>query len=217
MALLASFFGGKPNIPQFIPVNAQAIQQQTLTGNSAALPQTIEQTAAINAAQFSNIDKLLAQATGGYYDRIRNSIGKNTADLVAGVIPGDVATAVKTNAAQRALYGGFAGSGAASNLTARDLGLTSLDLMSKGLDSATKWMNAISSTYQPVSVASMFARNTYDLPTALSHAVNERNAQFQREYVEKQWSWFNSFGQQATRFEDSLIQLVGDVAGAAMG
>ncbi len=47
MALIASFFEGKPNVPAFVPVNAQQVQSQTVTGNSGVIPETIAQTNAI--------------------------------------------------------------------------------------------------------------------------------------------------------------------------
>lgn len=215
MALLAEFFGGKPKVPAFTPVNAQDVQAATISGNTAALPATIAQTSAINAAQFANIDKLLADATGGYYNRIKTSIGKNTADLVAGVIPQDVSNAVRTNAASRSLYGGFGGSGMGANLTARDLGLTSLDLIGRGIGAATRWMSAVNNIYQPVSVGAMFARNTISPEFGIQQAVEERNAKFQHDYVQNQWDWYGSLGQRFTRFEDTLVQLAGSIAGAA--
>jgi hypothetical protein len=58
--------------------------------------------------------------------------GANTASFLRGEIPADVQTQVRNNAAETSLYGGFGGSQMARNLTARDFGLTSLNLIDKG-------------------------------------------------------------------------------------
>lgn len=213
MALLAEFFGGKPKVPEFKPVNAQTIQQQTLTGNTSALPETIAQTDTINAAQFANVDKLLQQASGGYYARLRDKSFANIEDLLNG---GDVTDVLRGTAASN-LYRGVAGTGFGLSTSIKNSADRAQANKMAGFDSLQRWLSGVNASYQPVSVASMFARNTYDLPTALNHATEERNAQFQRDYINEQWRWFGSFGQQFSRFEDSVLQLAGDIAGAATG
>lgn len=209
---MSEFFGGKPKVPAFTPVNAQAIQQQTLTGNTAALPETIAQTSAINAAQFANVDKLLAQASGGYYARLRDKGFSNIEDLLNG---GDVTDVLRGTAAQ-SLYNGVAGQGIWRSAAIKNSADRAQANKMAGFDSLQRWLSGVNSTYQPVSVASMFARNTYDLPTALNHATEERNAKFQRDYVKNQWDWYGSFGQQLIRFEDSVVQLAGSIAKAVV-
>lgn len=210
MALLAEFFGGKPRVPDYVPVNAQQVQQQTLTGNTAAIPETIAQTNALNAAQFSAVDKMLAQASGGVYSKLRDKALANTLDLLNG---GDITDVLRGTAAQN-LARGVAGTGFGQTTALQNSVSAVQANQARGFDSLQKWLAGVNATYQPVSVGAMFARNTYDLPTALNQAVEERNAKFQRDYVKNQWDWYGSFGQQMTRFEDSLIQLAGDIAGA---
>ena len=57
---------------------------------------------------------------------------QNAMALLRGELPPDVAAQVQRQAAGRALAGGYAGSQAAQNLTARDLGRTSLALQQAG-------------------------------------------------------------------------------------
>lgn len=57
---------------------------------------------------------------------------QNALALLRGELPPDVAAQVQRQAAGRAVSGGFAGSQAAGNLTARDLGRTSLALQQAG-------------------------------------------------------------------------------------
>jgi len=58
--------------------------------------------------------------------------GVNTAQFLRGQIPTDVQALVKNNAAETSLLGGYGGSQMSRNLTARDLGITSLDLIERG-------------------------------------------------------------------------------------
>ncbi len=61
----------------------------------------------------------------------------------------------------------------------------------------------------------MFARNTVSPEFGIQHAVEERDAKFQRDYVANQWDWYDSFGQKWARFEDTVVQLAGTIAKAA--
>lgn len=60
--------------------------------------------------------------------------GEKIGEFIEGKLPEDVSRAVARASAERAVAGGFgAGSGMGRNLTARDLGLTSLSLMDRGM------------------------------------------------------------------------------------
>jgi hypothetical protein len=63
--------------------------------------------------------------------------------LLRGELPPDLASQIQRNTASKALTGGYAGSQAARNLTARDLGRTSLDLQQAG---AQQFSNIIGTT-----------------------------------------------------------------------
>lgn len=211
MALFMEFVGGKPKVPEFVPVNAQDVQNQTISGNTSAIPATIEQTSALNAAQFANIDKMLAQASGGVYSKLRDKALANTMDLLNG---GDITDVLRGTAAAN-LARGVAGSGF-GRTTALQNSVNAVQANKlAGFSSLERWLSGANQTYQPISVGAMFARNTYDMPTALAHATEERNAKFQRDYVQNQWDWYDSPGQKLVRFEDTVVQLAGTIAGAA--
>jgi len=58
--------------------------------------------------------------------------GTNTASQLRGEVPSDVAQQIQRNTAEQSIFGGYGGSGMSRNLTSRDLGLTSLDMMQRG-------------------------------------------------------------------------------------
>ena len=72
MGLLGSFIGGRPEQVPFVPVDTQASQLKTVTGNTAIIPQSIAQANALNLGNFDNIDRMLAQASGGVYSKLRD-------------------------------------------------------------------------------------------------------------------------------------------------
>ena len=74
-----------------------------------------------------------AVSLGQKYDELLGSAGKLGQEMVSGKIPDDVAYAVKQAAGERALSRGLGSkSQAATFMTARDLGTTSLEIATKG-------------------------------------------------------------------------------------
>lgn len=155
---------------------------------------------------------MLERALPGY-GKLRDKTTGVIGDWLAGKIPDDVSDEVMRRSAGRALYGGFGGSGMARNLTARDLGLTSLDLVGKGMDAASKWISNARSGISQFDVSSMFIRPEFQA----QFAAQERNSQFQRDYVENQWDFYDSWGQKLVRFENTVVQLASSIAGGMMG
>ena len=214
MALFAEFFGGKPKVPKFKPVNVQQEQTKAIEGNVASLPALKSLGSDVNAFNTEQIQAMLRKVIPNY-DEMVSGVSGNINSWLKGEIPDDVSGAVQRNAAVRSLYGGYGGSGMSRNLVARDLGLTSLNLTQKGLDSATRWTMANAEMVRPgmFNVQSMFISPEFQA----KFAQEERNAKFQRDYVKNQWDWYGSFGQQMVRFEDTAVQLAASIGGSMAG
>lgn len=212
MALFSEFLGGTPRVPAFVPVDAQAEQQKAIAGNAAALPGAEALASNVNTFNQSQLDNQLNQLFGGQYGSIKNTITGNIQSELSGQLPQDVQDAVLRNSAVKSLYGGFGSSGMAANLSARDLGLTSLQLTQTGLNSAESWMG--SAAKAPLfDVSQMFIS-----PTAqVQFAQSERDAKFQHDYIQDQWDWYGSFGQQMNRFEDTAVQLASSMSSSMAG
>ena len=94
-------------------------------------PRTRELEAQRNAfARAQLLESLGIQVPG--YKEAQAQRAQNALALLRGELPADVAAQVQRQAAGRALAGGYAGSEAARNLTARDIGRTSLALQQAG-------------------------------------------------------------------------------------
>ena len=147
--------GGKPIVPD-APKLDEA-QQSAIEANQKALPAAQELASKTNLFNLQEIDKMLRFAIPGYED-LTKGVGDNIQSLLRGEVPKDVQDRLQTNDAVKALTGGYAGSGMHGNLTARDFGLTSLDLTQRGMSAAETWISDMARLYQPgmFNVASMF-------------------------------------------------------------
>lgn len=85
----------------------------------------------VNTANAENMRKLLEAGIPGYEGLQGQAIG-NIGSELRGELPPDVQAAIDRATAARAVAGGYGGSGMHRNLTARDLGLTSLNLSQRG-------------------------------------------------------------------------------------
>lgn len=188
MDFFAGLAEGKPTIPRFTPIDVQAEQAKAVAGNISILPNAQSMASSINTFNQAELERMLASMIPGYAN-IKNRISANIGDQLSGKIPDDVSQAVHRNSAVKSLYGGYGGTGAARNLTARDLGLASLDLTQRGLDAATRWVSSAAKAPQ-FDVTSMFIAPGFQA----QFAQQERDSQFQRDYASNLNDWQHSIG-----------------------
>ena len=155
-------------------------------------------------------DLQLRRAIPGY-DQLVQQASKNIGSALKGELPSDVSSQVMRSAAGRALAGGYAGAGVGRALTARDLGLTSLQLQNQGLAQAQNFIQQQRAfgMVQPFSVSSMFIT-----PAQRIGAIQEQQArQYGRDVTAAQVAAAPS------PFERSVGQMfsnVGNIAGGAL-
>lgn len=130
----SSVFGTKPGVAEYTPLDLAAEQKKAVGSNIAAMP---------------DIEALLNKILPGYSDMVKQG-SKNTLSLLKGEIPQDVQQRVRSTDAFQSLMGGFAGSDMSKALTARDFGLTSLQLMGQGTNSAQQWANIAHGNVSPM-------------------------------------------------------------------
>lgn len=150
--------GSKPKIPELKPIDFAAEQRQAIQQNIASLEPATELAQKTTAAEQSQLEAQLRRAIPGY-DQLVKQAGANIGAALRGEISPEASAQVQRSTAGRALTGGFgAGSGFGRALTARDLGLTSMQLQNQGLAQAQNFIQqqrAFGMT-QPFSVSSMF-------------------------------------------------------------
>jgi hypothetical protein len=176
--------GKKPKIPAFKPIDFEAEQKQAIQQNIAALQPATELAQKTTAAEQTQLEAQLRRAIPGY-DQLVSQAGKNISASLRGEIPTDVQQQIQRSTAGRALAGGFGGgTGFGRALTARDLGLTSLQLQNQGLAQAQNFIQQQRAfgMVQPFSVSSMFIT-----PAQRVNALqNQQTAQYNRDLAAAQ-------------------------------
>lgn len=116
-------------------VNIGSAYNDALGADMLALPQAQDLTGRENTFNNAQQQAALEAAIPGYKD-IQGARSANTLALLHGDIPDDVLGQIQRGDTAKALSGGFGNSQAGRNLTARDLGLTSLQLQQQGFNNA---------------------------------------------------------------------------------
>lgn len=211
--LITNVLGGtakKPTVPTYTPTNVPAEQQATVAGNAGVLPATENLASQYNLFNQQQLTQMLQTAIPGY-SAITSKASQNILDELSGKIPADVQGAIESSSAAKALTGGFGGSPLAGNLTARDLGLTSLNLMQQGLSSAESWTKMMDSMFAPgqFNVSSMFVSPQFTTGVTQSNTAN----QFGVEWLKNQLAAMPDPGQAAIAAD---LGQMGDFVGSGI-
>jgi hypothetical protein len=163
------------------------------------------------AAEQSQLEAQLRRAIPGY-DQLVSQAGQNIAASLRGEISPEVSAQVQRSTAGRALSGGFgAGSGFGRALTARDLGLTGMQIQNQGLAQAQNFIQQQRAfgMVQPFSVSSMFIT-----PAQRIGAIQEQQSRmYGRDLTAAQVAAAPSPMQQAAQ---TALTNFGGVAGGAL-
>lgn len=219
-ALEAGLFSSKPNVPQFNWIDLAQQQLDTTKGNLGVLPQAEELGGQVNSFMRGERAKTLA-GIPGLSDLESLQLG-NLKSWLKGELPADVASQVQRHANSQAFAGGYGGSGMAGNLSARDLGLTSLQLSQSAMPMANQFaQNEYAMRATPeFNPASMFV----DPMSAAKFNAGQQSQQWNRDWLANriasqpepwQQSLMNST-QQAGAIGDSLFaSYLGSMTGGA--
>ena len=150
--------GSKPKVPEFKPIDFAGEQKKAIQQNLQSLPAASELAQKTTTADQSVLEEQLRRAIPGY-DKLIAQAGSNIGASLRGEISPEVSAQVQRSTAGRALSGGFGGaSGMGRSLTARDLGLTGMQIQNQGLQQAQSFIQQqrMFGMVQPFSTSSMF-------------------------------------------------------------
>ena len=150
--------GSKPKVPEFKPINFAAEQKAAIKQNLESLPAASDLAKKTTTADQSVLEEQLRRAIPGY-DQLIAQAGSNIGASLRGEVSQDVSSQLQRSAAGRALGGGFGGgTGMGRNLSARDFGLTSMQIQNQGLQQAQSFIQQqrMFGMVQPFSTSSMF-------------------------------------------------------------
>ena len=223
--LLGQFAGGMlqqaPEVPHFKPINTTKEQEKAVAGNIANFGKISELAGNANLFNQNELNKMLESAVPGYRDMV-SSIGSRINGFLSGELPDDVMGNIGRSAAHKSLSGGYGGSGMARNLVARDLGLSTLDLIGKGIDAGSRWIaTARANTVAPqFDVSSMFITPQQRIQTQMWNREGQWNRDWLSNQVEAQHDWRTVLGtaisQTDQQITNTAMSMVGSAAGGAV-
>lgn len=117
-------------------VDLASVYSDTTKAGIAGLPGATELSSKLNASSMGDLMSTLNTAIPGYSDMQASRAGA-VGSMLKGEIPQDVREAIFRGGASKSLAGGFGGSEFGRNLTSRDLGLSSLDILGRGMSGMT--------------------------------------------------------------------------------
>lgn len=135
-------YGDKPTVPYYLPPNTRASQATAIDNNLFNFGPASQLADRTNAFNQDQAQKAFDEFTGGQGAGLFSQGNELIGDYMSGVVPDDVSAEINRNSAARALSGGYGGSALQGNATARDLGLTSLDLQKFGLNQLPGFLGA---------------------------------------------------------------------------
>ena len=180
----------KPKIPSYKPVNQQAEQEAAIAGNLASFGKASELADMTAQADQDRLDSILARTLPNYRELISGA-GSAVQDMIAGRLPNQDQQMLMRRSAERGAGLGIANTGAGRNLTARDLGLSSLQMTQAGLGAFNQLSSNVRGnfTVNPMSTTSMYVSPAQ----RISNAIQENQFRYQALVGKRQSDAANSF------------------------
>jgi len=201
----------KVKAPPAPKVNAGQEAGKAIAANIENLPQAqtlAEQVNLFNRQQL--MDQLKEFAP--FASETTKAQSKNLMEMAQGPLPKDVISQIFRSGAAKSMAGGTAGSQFAGNLTARDLGLNSLQMMNQSFANNNMYLSGIRQNMMAPSfdVSSMFLSPAQQIQSQMWNETNR----FNRDYLASQLRAAQSA---ATAFGNSMQQMGTGLTGASMG
>lgn len=205
ISTLGNLMKKKVNAPAFIPINTAEEAQRATAANLGVLGQAEQLAEQVNVGAQERLLQSLKAAIPGFEEMVGKTSENIQANL-AGQIPEDVQRAIQRSTAARAVSGGFAGSEFGRNLTARDLGLTSLQLMNQGVQQSNQFLaNARQNLTAPqFDVSNMFISPAQQLAVTAQNRANQYNQDWLQRQLSASQSWQTIVGGGLNQFGQSL-------------
>ena len=195
----------KVNAPTYVPIDTGEELKRATSANLGVLGQAEQLASRVNEGAQERLLKSLQAAIPGYQEMVGQTSANIQANL-AGQIPEDVQRAIQRAGAAKGVAGGFAGSQFGRNLTARDLGLTSLQLMNQGVQQSNQFLaNARQNLTAPqFDVSNMFVSPAQQLQVTAQNRANQYNAEWLQRQLSAAQSWQTIVGSGLNQFGQSL-------------
>ena len=217
ISTLGNLMKKKLNAPTYVPISTAEEARNATAANIGVLSQAEELASKVNVGAQERLLQSLQAAIPGY----ESMVGKTAENIQAnleGRIPEDVQRAIARAGASRAISGGVAGSQFGRNLTARDLGLTSLQMMNQGVQQSNQFLaNARQNLTAPqFDVSNMFISPAQQLQVTAQNKANMYQAEWLSRQLSAAQSWESIVGSGLNQFGQSLGSM-GSLGGLGTG
>lgn len=174
LATLFGLRGDDPNslkVPNAPHVDTTEAQAAAIAGNIQNMPELLKLAEQADAGTLASLERMLP----GYGALLKKGT-ENIMSQLSGKLPPDVERYIQQQSAQRGISRGTSGSEFDSMGMVRDLGLTSLQIADRALDSATRWMTT--HTARTMDFSQMFVSPALRVATEQWNEVNRFNVRF---------------------------------------
>lgn len=184
--------GDLPPAP-YVDPSAEALK--AITGNAANLKDAAALGAATNTELLEQYQTLLRKLIPNW-DSISGNVSKNIDAMSRGELPPDVQNMIQRNAAEMGVTTGTSGSDFDKYRSLRNLGLTSLQATDQALNSASRWMAAVTSGAPKYDFTKMFVSPELQIQNQWRNEENRWNVKWLGEQLDAQPSNAEKFGAQ---------------------
>ncbi len=207
----------KVNPPNYVPVDAGKEAGNAIAANQRNLAGAEQLAAGTNAANQRNLLDSLRAAIPGF-DKLVSGTSEQIQSQLEGKLPKDVVDQINRQSAAANVASGTAGSGFGRNLTTRDLGLNSLQLVQQGIQNSNQWLaNARQNLTAPqFDVSNMFISPAQQIAVTAANNTNQWNVQWLQTQLKAAQSNRNIIGGGFEQFGQSLGGM-GSLGGLGFG
>lgn len=194
----------KLKVPKFQTVDIGAETAASVAENLANLPKVSELARRYNEMSAEQLTAAMEKMMPGY-TQLRDQATGSIASMVGGEIPRDVENLLARKAAERGITMGTSGSEFQSYDELRNLGLTSLDMVNRGLDAAMRWIDSTAQRTPVFNMSSAFL----PIEQRVNLKFQENQFKFQRDLMAAKvkatpWGWTAVLGNMANAATDDI-------------
>lgn len=181
IATLLGFRGQKPKVPKWLDVDPTEEQRLATEGNLENLTALTELGGRTSEALAAQWLAAMEKASPGF-GATNQKLLENIQRMASGELPRDVENLVNRRAAEAGVVSGTSGSDFDKYRSLRNLGLTSLDVSGKALDSFSRWMASVGAGVPQFNFASMFVTPQQRIQSTFANRENK----FNRDWIANQ-------------------------------
>jgi hypothetical protein len=195
LGLAGSLMKKKPKIPTYKKVDQTKEQEAGIAANLASFDQAKQLADQTTAADQDRLESILSR-TMPNYKQMLSGAGSAVQNMISGKLATEDQAMYMRQSAERGGTLGISGSGAGRNLTARDLGLSSLQMTQAGLGAFNQLSSNVRQNYtvNPMSTSAMYVSPSQRISNAIQENQYAHQAAIGKAQSDAANSWQTKLG-----------------------